>query len=81
VARPERTRKVHVRPDSSSGLLHLPVQCTKMPSTTMITAVRTSVARSELTPAKPSLAKIGVMAEAVPNRTLRAVQGGRARIA
>jgi hypothetical protein len=62
VARPDRTRKSQVFDLSASGFLHLPVAYTKPASTTMITAVRTSVARSESTPSSPSLAKIAVSA-------------------
>ena len=42
------------------GLVHLPVNTTKTESTTMMMAVRMSVARSESTPWMPILAKMAV---------------------
>ena len=62
MANPDSTRKSQVFGVSASGLLHLPVAYTNPASTTMMTPVRTRVARSESTPSSPSLAKMAVSA-------------------
>src|SRR5262245_24880301 len=62
VASPDGIRKSQVFGASLAGLLHLPVRCTNPARTTRMTTVRTSVARSESTPARPIFAKMAVRA-------------------
>ena len=50
VAKPERPRNTQVLEGSANGLLHLPLIQTNVANTTMMMAVRTSVAKSESTP-------------------------------
>ena len=65
-----------VRAGSANGLVHLPERATKSASTTMMIAVRTSVARSESTPWMPILAKIAVAAAKTDEAFQMSLHGG-----
>ena len=74
MARPESTRNRRLRPETVESGCHCPVAATMAARTARMTSVLNRVAKSELTSATPTLAKIAVRAAKTAESAAQACQ-------